>query len=172
MFRNNSLSLTSLKLKNCKGLTCLTLGVPLEKLKVFNCPDLTSIKLLEESGAALKDLSIGKSLSLSEWVFAKSVSSTLVRLTIGPSLEELDKFSWQFSSSLTSVIFFPNLTWLSLCGLEKVKSIVPTERFDDRLSSIFPALSYLYITDFGGLKALPDSLAKLPSLTSLSIFNC
>ncbi|KAL8109592.1 putative disease resistance protein RGA1 [Apium graveolens] len=172
VLRNNSLSLTSLTVKNCKGLTCLTLNVPLEKLEVFNCPDLTIIILLEESGAALKDLSIGKSLSLSEWVFAQSVSSTLVRLTIGPSLDELDNFSWQFSSSPTSVITFPNLTWLSLYGWENAKSIVPTKQIDDRLSSTFPALSYLYITDFGGLKALPDSLAKLPSLTSLSIFNC
>lgn len=169
VLRSNSLSLTSLTVNNCKGLTCLTLGVALEKLEVFNCPDLTSIKLLEESGAALKDLSIGKCLSLSEWVFARS---TLVRLTIGPSLEELDKFSWQFSTSPSSVISFPNLTWLSLYGWEKAKSIAPTKQIEDCLSSTFPALSYLYITDFGGLKALPDSLAKLPSLKSLSIFNC
>ncbi|KAK1370491.1 NB-ARC domain-containing protein [Heracleum sosnowskyi] len=172
VLRNNSLSLTSLTVNNCKGLTCLTLGAPLEKLEVFNCPNLTSIKVLEDSGAALIDLSIGKSLALSEWVFAQSVSSTLVRLTIGPSLEELDKFSWQFSSSPSSVISFPNLTWLSLYGWVKAKSIVPTRQIDDSLCSTFPALSYLYITDFGGLKALPDSLALLPSLTSLSIFNC
>lgn len=75
-------------------------------------------------------------------------------------------------SCKSSIISFPNLISLKLNGWEKVKSILPAGEDDHCLSITFPALSELYITDFEGVKALPDSLAKLPSLKELHIMKC
>lgn len=50
ILKNNVLSLATLKLFDCKGLTTLDLGVAIEKLEVSYCHDLTSINNVEESG--------------------------------------------------------------------------------------------------------------------------
>ncbi|XP_074337211.1 putative disease resistance protein At3g14460 [Apium graveolens] len=165
LLKNNSQFLTSLKVCNCEGLTCLNLGVALEKLEVIDCFDLSSITFLEHS-CALSDLTIGGCSHLTEWLFDLSLSSMLVRLTLGPFSEELDEFPLPFPSS------FPNLISQTLHGWEKVKSIVPQGHINDCLSSTFQALILLQIYSFQGVKALPDSLAKLPSLTTLTIKYC
>ncbi|KAK1402000.1 hypothetical protein POM88_001605 [Heracleum sosnowskyi] len=87
------LSLTSLELNNCTGLSCLTIGTALEKLKVSNCPGLTNIGVLEKAGA-LRHLMIVRCPKYV--VFSQSLSSTLVKLKLGPSSEELDEFPWPF----------------------------------------------------------------------------
>ncbi|KAK1364508.1 putative disease resistance protein RGA3 [Heracleum sosnowskyi] len=168
LLRNNSRSLTTLNLNDCQGLTCLTLGDALEALEVVNCPDLTSINVVEGS-SGVKDLTIGRCPSLSEYVFVQKMRSTLIRLTLGPFFEELDEFPWSFFSS---VISFISLTSLTLYGWRSVKSILPAAELDDSISSTFPALTELHIIDFDGVKALPDSLAKLPCLGTLFIRNC
>lgn len=168
LLRNNSRSLTTLNLHDCQGLTCLTLDDALETLEVVNCPDLTSINVAEGS-SGVKDLTIGRCPSLSEYVFVQRMRSTLIRLTLGPFSEELDEFPWSFSSS---VISFINLTSLNLYGWRNVKSILPAEELDESMSSTFPALTEMLIFDFDGVKALPDSLAKLPCLGILHIRNC
>ncbi|KAL8119167.1 putative disease resistance protein RGA4 [Apium graveolens] len=169
LVKNNSLSLKRLSLHDCQGLKSLTLGVALETLEVRSCPDLSSINAVGES-SGLRHLMIERCPSLSEWEFFQNIRTSLVNLIFSPSLEEIDEFPWPFSSS--SVISFPNLISLKLKGWEKVKSILPAGEDDHRLSITFPALTELYINDFEGVKALPDSLAKLPSLKELHIVNC
>lgn len=164
--KNNSMSLTTLELDDCRGLTSLTLGVALEELSVGGCPDLTSINVVEDS-VGLKGLMLTGCPKYE--AFPQSVSSTLARLRLGRISEEFDEFSLPTSSS--SVISFPKLTLLTLYGGERVKSILPTGELDD-LSSTFPALTRLEIIEFEGIKALPDSLAKLPYLESLFISEC
>ncbi|KAK1364885.1 Disease resistance protein RGA1 [Heracleum sosnowskyi] len=165
LLKNNLMSLKSLKLWACQGLTRLTLGAALENIVVVNCPDLKSTTLVKGSGA-LECLRIDQCRSLSNCVFVQSLSSTLVRLSLGPFSEELDEFLWPFSSS------FPNLIFLLLIGWEKVKLILPELQPDDHLFSTFPALTHLEIIDFPRVKFFPDSLAKLPSLKELYLQNC
>ncbi|KAK1364475.1 hypothetical protein POM88_040036 [Heracleum sosnowskyi] len=171
LLKNNSMSLTILNLNDCRGLTRLTLGVAIQGLRVVNCRDLTSINVVEDS-VNLKYLMIASCPSLSEWSFVQSMRSTLVRLSLGHLSEDSNEFPWPFSSSSSSSISFPNLTRLALIGWEKVESIMPAGEVEDRFSSAFPCLTHLNIRDFEGLKALPDSIAKLPSLEGLHIWNC
>ncbi|XP_074324627.1 putative disease resistance RPP13-like protein 1 [Apium graveolens] len=169
LLKNNSLSLTTLNLNDCQGLTRLTLGVAIQGLRVVNCRDLTSIFVLEHS-VGLKYLMIAICPSFSEWAFVQSMRSTLLSLSLSRFSEELDEFPWPASSS--SLISFPNLTKLALIGWEKVELIMPKGKLDDRLSSTFPYLTHLNIRDFEGLKALPETIAQLPSLKGLHIWNC
>ncbi|KAK1364176.1 putative disease resistance protein RGA3 [Heracleum sosnowskyi] len=166
--KNNSSSLTTMKLYDCPGLTSLILGVALKQLVVSNCPDLTSINVTEES-RGLKYLTVERCPSLLALAFLQSVSSTLVQFSFAPRSEELDIFPWPFSFS--SAISFPNLISLTLFGWEKVKSILPEGQIDDRLFSTFPALSHLCIINFQGVKALQDSIAKLPALKTFLIWQ-
>ncbi|KAL1809404.1 hypothetical protein ACET3Z_026394 [Daucus carota] len=163
--RNNSESLALLNLHDCQGLTCLTLGVALEEIRLSDCPDLTTINVVEES-CRVQHLVTERCLSLLDLVFVQSMRSTLVKLTLDPFSEELDEFPWPFASS------YPNLISLELWGWEKLKSIFPEGQPDDHLSSTFPALSHLAILNFEGVKTIPDSLAELPSLKTLFIRNC
>lgn len=154
--KNNCQSLTNLKLCNWQGLTGVTVGVTLEELIVSDCPDLTSISIIEET--CLRTLEISEFPSLSE--FAQSVICTITSLCI-------DEIPSTFSSSVN---FFPNLNDLLLRdGVGKVKSTLES---DNRLVSVFSTLTSLYITDFQELKTLPDTLVKLPSLESLYILDC
>ncbi|WOH09358.1 hypothetical protein DCAR_0728815 [Daucus carota subsp. sativus] len=171
LLTNNSLSLRSLDIHQCEALTCLTLGVALQQLEVCYCPQLATISVAKDS-VGLKYLRIASCPSLSEWVFVQSMSSTLVQLVLGPFLAELEEFPWPFSSAAAAVIPFPNLIELNLYGWRNVKSILPSGKIGDRLSSTFPALTELIIQDFKGVKALPESLAKLPCLRDLRIFSC
>ncbi|KAL1809290.1 hypothetical protein ACET3Z_026280 [Daucus carota] len=172
LLTNNSLSLRSLDIHQCEALTCMTLGVALQQLEVCYCPQLATISVAKDS-VGLKYLRIASCPSLSEWVFVQSMSSTLVQLVLGPFLAELEEFPWPFSSSAAAaVIPFPNLIELNLYGWQNVKSILPSGKIGDGLSSTFPALTELIIQDFKGVKALPDSLAKLPCLRDLRIFSC
>lgn len=139
----------------------------IQGLRVVNCHDLTSIDVLEDS-VGLKYLMIASCPSLSEWAFVQSMRSTLVRLSLSRFSEELVEFPWPASS----LISFSNLTKLALIGQEKVELIMPEGKLDDRLSSTFPCLTHLNIRDFEGLKALPESIAQLPSLQGLHIWNC
>ena len=153
MLKNNSLCLTSLRLIDCGGL---------------KCPRPSNINLVEGS-VGLKDIEIWKCpSSLLERVFAQTRSSTLDRLSLGPFSEDLDEFPWPFSSSC--VVSFHSLKKLSLDGWKKVESIFG--QLDNRLSSTFPALTELRINNFKGVKALSDSIARLPSLEMLLIFDC
>ncbi|KAK1364452.1 hypothetical protein POM88_040013 [Heracleum sosnowskyi] len=154
LLKNNFLSLKTLNLDNCPGLTFLTIGVFLEELEVSDCLNLTSINVVE---GALRYLIIVRCPSLSELVFVPSTRSILVKLILGPFSEELNEFPW------------PSLI---LYGWRKVRSILLDGEPDGCLSSTFPALTLLYINDFEGVKSLPDSLAKLPSLERLRIWNC
>ncbi|KAL1809334.1 hypothetical protein ACET3Z_026324 [Daucus carota] len=161
---NNSLSLTELELYDCKGLKCLTLGVSLAYLSIDDCPHLTSINLVEGS-AGLKIFGIGiLPTSLLDGGLSQIQSSRLDCLRLGPFSEEFDYIPWPFSSSS-----FSNLSMLNLYGWENVKSLV---HFEQRLFTAFPALGSLTLCGFEGLKALPDSIAKLPSLKVLFIFEC
>ncbi|WOH09387.1 hypothetical protein DCAR_0728844 [Daucus carota subsp. sativus] len=169
LLKQNSKSLTLLNLNDCPGLTRLTLGVAMQGLRVVNCHDLTSINVFEDS-VGLKYLMIGSCPSLLEWTFVQSMRSTLVRLSLSRFSEESDEFPWPAFSS--SPISFPNLSKLALIGREKVESIIPEGKLDDRLSSAFPYLTHLNIRDFEGLRALPESIARLPSLEGLHIWNC
>ncbi|XP_074334424.1 putative disease resistance protein RGA1 [Apium graveolens] len=171
LLRNSSPSLTILDLYDCQGLTYLNLGVAVEEIKVSDCPDLKCINIVDES-TCLKDLMVERCPSFSEWMFGQSLSSTLVELKLGPFSEESDEFPWPFDSTSSSIISFPNLILLALHGWEKVSSILPAGNIDDRISATFPALTELNIFNFEGLEALPDSLAKLPSLKELFIENC
>nr|XP_017215562.1 PREDICTED: putative disease resistance protein RGA1 [Daucus carota subsp. sativus] len=158
---NNSLSLTKLELIDCKGLKCLTLGSSLEHLKIYNCPHLIIINLVEGS-AGPKSIEIGElPPSLLDGGFAQIQSSRLEYLGLGP-FSDLDYIPWPFSSS-------SNLILLDLFGWEKVKSLA---LFEQPLFIAYPALTILNLHDFEGVKALPDSIAKLPSLQDLSIFDC
>ncbi|KAL1809359.1 hypothetical protein ACET3Z_026349 [Daucus carota] len=149
-------------LVDCKGLQQLTLGVSLKILSVYDCPNLVSINLVEGS-AGLKSLYLsGLPSSLLDGISTQIQSSTLRELSLGPFSDE---FPWPFSSSLHS---FPNLVWLALRGTEMVKSIA---LFEQLQLSTFPALTELFICDFGGMKDLVLSIAKLPSLADLSIHN-
>ncbi|XP_063936993.1 uncharacterized protein LOC135147693 [Daucus carota subsp. sativus] len=153
MLKNNSLCLTSLRLIDCGGL---------------KCPRPSTINLVEGS-VGLKDIEIRKCpSSFLERVFAQTRSSTLERLSFGPFSEDLDEFPWPFSSSC--VVSFHSLKKLSLDGWKKVESIFG--QLDNRLSSTFPALTELRINNFKGVKALSDSIARLPSLEMLLIFDC
>ncbi|KAK1369122.1 putative disease resistance protein RGA3 [Heracleum sosnowskyi] len=154
--KNNYQSLRNLGLHNCHGLTCLTVAVGLEQLTVFDCPDLTSINIVEET-TCLKDLNIRGCPSISE--FSQSLGSTIEIL-------ELDEIPRAF---LSSVICFPNLTKLTLRGYGKVQS---TLELDESLVSAFSGLTWLSIHAFMGLKALPDTVAKFPSLEELTIWDC
>ncbi|XP_074324506.1 uncharacterized protein LOC141661403 isoform X2 [Apium graveolens] len=171
LLENNSLSLRPFDIHQCKGLTYLTLGVALELLEVYHCPELAMINIVKGSGG-LKYLRIASCPSLSEWVFVQSMSTTLVQLVLGPFMEELEEFLWPFSSLAASVISFTKLKDLNLHGWDNVKSILPSGKIGDRLSSAFPALAELGIHDFEGVKALPDLLAELPTLRDLYIYNC
>ncbi|KAL1809333.1 hypothetical protein ACET3Z_026323 [Daucus carota] len=77
------------------------------------------------------------------------------------------------SAGLTSIMIgnlpISLLEGLHLYGWEKVKSIA---LFEQLLFTAYPALTVLGLHDFEGLKALPDSIAKLPSLRKLSILGC
>ncbi|KAL1809357.1 hypothetical protein ACET3Z_026347 [Daucus carota] len=163
LLKNNSLSLTSLDLLDCKGLQHLTLGVSLDRLYVYDCPNLVSINVVEGS-AGLRSLYLsGLPSSVLDGISSQFRSSTLRYLWLGPFPDE---FPWPFSSSLHS---FPNLVWLFLRGWEMVKSIA---LFEQLQFSTFPTLTKLLISGFGGVKALVLSIAKLPSLADLSIHNC
>ncbi|KAL1809238.1 hypothetical protein ACET3Z_026228 [Daucus carota] len=106
LLRSNSLSLRTLELIECKSVQRLTVGVSLEWLWVYDCPNLMSIKL-DEGAAGLKSLSIRRcSSSLLDMISAEIQSSPLERLKLGPFLGNIDEFPWPFSSSLNS---FPNL---------------------------------------------------------------
>ncbi|WOH09430.1 hypothetical protein DCAR_0728887 [Daucus carota subsp. sativus] len=143
LLKNNSLSLTSLLL--------------------FDCPNLASVNIVEGS-AGLKHLALVRvPSSLVDGISAQIQSSTLTHLRLGPFWDE---FPWPFPSSLDS---FPNLVVLFLRGLENVKSIA---LFEQLQFSTFPALTQLVIHNFGGMKTLVLSIAKLPSLKDLSIENC
>ncbi|KAK1364492.1 putative disease resistance protein RGA3 [Heracleum sosnowskyi] len=167
LLKNNSLSLTKLVLDDCKELKRLTLGVSLDRLDVYNCPHLISINSVEGLAICLKSIRIeGVPSSHLDGVFAHILnSSTLETLGLGRFWDELDEFTWPFSS----VISFPNLIQLSLRGWEKARSIA---LFDQLELSTFPALTVLVIWYFKGVKALPDSIAKLPSLKKLFILEC
>ncbi|KAK1364368.1 hypothetical protein POM88_039929 [Heracleum sosnowskyi] len=167
LLKNNSLSLTELVLHDCKELKRLTLGVSLDILYVNNCPHLISINSVEGLAICLKSITIGGVPSSHlDGVFAHILnSSTLEKLELGRFWDELDEFTWPFSC----VISFPNLTHLQLRGWEKARSIA---LFDQLELSTFPALTRLIIWDFKGMKALPDSIAKLPSLKNLFILDC
>ncbi|KAK1370053.1 hypothetical protein POM88_036145 [Heracleum sosnowskyi] len=146
-----------------------------------NPSSLTSLELMsindgggEDSSSNMESI-IKNSLSLTlldlndckEQVFAQIQSSTLEYLDLGPFSDELDEFPWPFNSSY--VTSFPNLIELHLYGWNKLMSIL---LFEQLQCSTFPAMTLLDITDFEGLKALPDSIAKLPSLISLLIWDC
>ncbi|KAK1364420.1 NB-ARC domain-containing protein [Heracleum sosnowskyi] len=166
LLKNNSLSLTELVLHYCKELKRLTLGVSLDRLHVHHCPHLININSVEGLAICLKSITIGGLPSSHlDGVFAHIRSSTLEKLEIGRFSDELDEFTWPFSS----VISFPNLIQLILLGWEKARSIA---LFDQLQFSTFPAFTRLDIWDFKGMKALPDSIAKLPSLKKLFISNC
>ena len=81
----------------------------------------------------------------------------------GPFSDELDYIPWPFSSS-------SNLMWLDLYGWEEVKSFALFEQH--LFTTAYPAFTRLYLGFFEGVKALPDSIAKLPSLQDLSIGYC
>ncbi|XP_017218354.2 putative disease resistance protein RGA4 isoform X1 [Daucus carota subsp. sativus] len=163
LLKNNSLSLTSLDLLDCKDLQHLTLGVSLDSLSVYDCPNLVSFNLVEGL-AGLKSLSLGGlPSSLLDGISAQIQSSALRFLRLGPFSDE---FPWPFSSSLNS---FPNLVLLSLRGREKVNSIALFEKLQ---FSTFPALTKLSISNFGGMKALVLSIEKLPCLNELRIHSC
>ncbi|WOG90739.1 hypothetical protein DCAR_0309983 [Daucus carota subsp. sativus] len=163
LLKNNSVSLETLRVIKLQGLTHLTLGAGLKSLCVSDLPDLNTINIVKGSDA-LKYLSISKCLNYE--VFAQSVSCTIERLELGPFSEDLDEFPWPLSFS------FPNVIKLTVSGWEKLKWIVDEGQPDDYLSSIFPALRQLWIDSFKGVKSLPISLAKLPFLESLYIWNC
>ncbi|KAK1364428.1 putative disease resistance protein RGA3 [Heracleum sosnowskyi] len=166
LLKNNSLSLTELYLNDCKELKRLTLGDSLDSLRVKACPNLISINSVEGLAICLKSIRIeGVPSCHLDGVFAHIQSSTLEYLGLGGFWDELDEFTWPFSC----VISFPNLIQLSLVGWEKARSIA---LFDQLELSTFPALTQLSIWDFKGVKALPDSIAKLPSLKNLFIWNC
>ncbi|KAK1364451.1 putative disease resistance protein RGA3 [Heracleum sosnowskyi] len=171
LLKTNSLSLTELRLHDCKELKRLTLGVSLDMLDVNGCPHLISINSVEGLAICLKSIWIrGVPSSHLDGVFAHILnSSTLETLGLGEFWDELDEFTWPFSWPFSSVISFPNLTHLRLRGWEKARSIT---LFDQLELSTFPALTELSIWDFKGVKALPDSIAKLPSLKILYIFDC
>ncbi|KAL1809293.1 hypothetical protein ACET3Z_026283 [Daucus carota] len=166
LLKNNSISLKSLSLRRCKGLTCLNLGAGIDELKVYDCLDLISISVDDES-SGLKTLKIGECPGLSQWEFVHTMKSTLVTLTLHPFNAREDEFPWAFSPFIS----FPNLKLLQLEGWEKIKSILPAEKLDD-FCSTFPALTELDIIDFKECKALPDSLAKIPSLQGIYIWGC
>ncbi|KAK1393993.1 NB-ARC domain-containing protein [Heracleum sosnowskyi] len=155
LLKNNSQTLTHLKLRNCQGFSRLTVGAALERLEVDECPDLTILHIVEDT-CCLRFINIKKCPSLTQ--FSQSVISTIERL-------DVDEIPRWLSSS---VISFPNLIEVTLIGYGKVISL----EFDDHLVSAFPALTRLYITSFKGLKALPDTIAKLPSLEELHIWIC
>ncbi|KAK1364511.1 hypothetical protein POM88_040072 [Heracleum sosnowskyi] len=168
LLRNNSLSLTTLDLVECKGVERLTVGVSLEKLWVYDCPNLTSIRL-DQGSAGLISLSIRKCFcSLLLDVSSQIQSCTLEKLKLGPFLGNLDEFPWPFSSSSSSNSFH-NLYRLELFGWGRVKS---RQLFEQLQSSTFPALAKLFINDFKELEALPDSLANFPCLELLEIKRC
>ncbi|KAL1809291.1 hypothetical protein ACET3Z_026281 [Daucus carota] len=171
LLKKNSMSLTTLNLDDCQGLTRLSPGAAIVELIVVNCSNLTSINVAEELSPpkCLTHLQIRSCPCLSSWIFARSLCSTLVRLQLGPFVEELDEFPWPVSSPVTS---FPKLKSLLLWGWVKLKSMLPIGELDDSLSCSFPALTHLTIYNFEGVKGLPDSLAKLPSLKLLFIWNC
>ncbi|WOH09406.1 hypothetical protein DCAR_0728863 [Daucus carota subsp. sativus] len=161
---NNSLSLTKLELIDCKGLNCLTLGSSLEYLEIHDCPHLTSIFLVEGS-AALNYIGIAKlPPSLLDGGFPQIHSCRLEYLRLGPFSDDWDYMPWPISSSSSS-----NLIKLDLYGWEKVKSLVP---FEQPLFTGYPALTTMSLYNFEGMKALPDSIAKLPSIKELRIWDC
>ncbi|XP_017217972.2 putative disease resistance protein RGA3 [Daucus carota subsp. sativus] len=161
---NDSLSLTELDLIHCQGLKCLTLGSSLEYLKIDDCPHLSSINLVEGS-AGLTSIGIRKlPPSLLDGIFAQIQSSRLKYLRLGP-LSELDYIRWPFSSSSSS----SNLIQLRLYGWEEDKSLA---LFEQLPFNAYPALTDLTLQYFKGVKALPDSIAKLPSLRRLRIEDC
>uniref|UniRef100_A0A164TWA3 R13L1/DRL21-like LRR repeat region domain-containing protein n=2 Tax=Daucus carota subsp. sativus TaxID=79200 RepID=A0A164TWA3_DAUCS len=166
LLRSNSLSLSTLELIECKSVQRLTVGVSLERLWVYDCPNLMSIKLDDEGSAGLKSLSVRKcSSSLLNTVSAQIQSSTLERLKLGPFLGNIDEFPWPFSSSSNS---FPNLDSLELFGWDKVKS----RPLFEQLQSTFPRLKELIINNFKQVKDLPDLISRLLFLEKLIILDC
>ncbi|KAK1364472.1 NB-ARC domain-containing protein [Heracleum sosnowskyi] len=93
------------------------------------------------------------------------------------NIESIDKLVKSNSLSLKSMSLhdcqgLKSLTLGVALEVLEVESILPAGEDDLRLSITFPVLTELYITDFEGVKALPDSLAKLPCLKELHIMNC
>ncbi|KAK1388288.1 hypothetical protein POM88_016466 [Heracleum sosnowskyi] len=89
----------------------------------------------------------------------------LIRINVVEKSGSLNDLTIARCPSLSDWVFVQS-------GWEKVKSILPAAHIDARLSSTFPALTALGIFRFKGVKALPDSLAKLPSLNKLLIWSC
>ncbi|KAK1364498.1 putative disease resistance protein RGA3 [Heracleum sosnowskyi] len=155
-----NISFPSLKRLTISGLES---SMILESLST-NVSSLTSLELknISDGGGGQMLAQMLAHSSHLDGVFAHIRSSTLEYLELGPFSDE---FTWSFSS----VISFPNLIKLTLFGWEKARSIA---LFDQLEFSPFPALTELLIQDFKGVKALPNSIAKLPSLKILYIWNC
>ncbi|KAK1364456.1 hypothetical protein POM88_040017 [Heracleum sosnowskyi] len=145
LLRNNSLSLTKFDLIDCKDVQSLTLGVSVEKLWVYNCPNLMSIHL-DEGSSGLKSLSIRKCYSsLLDMVSAQIQSSTLEYLKLGPFLDEMDEFPFPFSSSINSFRNLPELKFECSPGVNCVKLSIPRGENFVNMGSLVAASSTIHI---------------------------
>ncbi|CDP22090.1 unnamed protein product [Coffea canephora] len=141
--------------------------LPLEKLKVYCCPDLISFPIDLTRTPSLSTLDISCCPKLTDLPKGKLCSLTSLRtLSIGPFSEttELHSFLYLFDALPPPHPYSPSLSKLGLRGWSHWESL-PEQL--QRLS----ALTTLYLDGFG-VKSLPDWFGKLSSLEQLWLWNC
>ncbi|XP_030925033.1 putative disease resistance protein RGA4 [Quercus lobata] len=151
-------SLRSIQLDHCEKLSYLadTLRTlqSLEKLVVFECPNLRSFPSIQ-GVASLQSLAI---FSCPNLISIPDIGECLKTLTIGGFFEELDAFP-----SLNPIQHLrASLEKLDLYGWDKLNSLPDEIKY-------FTALKSLCISGFDGMKALPEWLGNLSSLQILDL---
>ncbi|KAL4605504.1 hypothetical protein ACB092_09G034300 [Castanea dentata] len=152
-------SLQSLEISSC-GVedlsTRLQSCTSLSGLCISSCPNLISIPDLGE----LHSLSRLRIVNCRKLIPDLGLSECLKSLEIGGFCEELDAFP-----SLHPIQHFSSIEFLGLYGWDKLNSLPDEIKY-------LTALKYLYISDFGGMKTLPEWLGNLSSLQTLHLNRC
>ncbi|XP_071938763.1 putative disease resistance protein RGA3 isoform X2 [Coffea arabica] len=142
--------------------------LPLERLTVYECPNLISFPIDLTRTPSLSSLSISKCKELTDLPKGKLCSLTRLRqLYIGPFSEtttELHSFLYLFDALPPPHPYFPSLSILWLYGWPHWESL-------PKQLQHLSALTTLGLYGFG-VKSLPDWFEKLSSLEELDLDNC
>ncbi|XP_027154934.1 putative disease resistance protein RGA3 [Coffea eugenioides] len=141
--------------------------LPLEKLRVYSCPDLISFPIDLTRTPSLSYLDISRCPKLTDLPKEKLCSLTSLRtLSIGPFSEttELHSFLYLFDALPPPHPYFPSLSELFLRGWSHWESL------PEQLQGL-SALTTLFLEGFG-VKSLPDWFGKLSSLERLCLLDC
>ncbi|XP_048422890.1 putative disease resistance protein RGA4 [Pyrus x bretschneideri] len=176
-------SLRTLDIGKCRNLRTLSghglqTPVSLEKIKIWNCPNLEAIPSLDNL-TSLTELDIGGCNGLISLPSGLAYCTSLTLLDVSfcdgltsiPSLDNLTSLTELRVSFCDNLISLADhnvpskLNELRLYGWPKLKSLPQQIQHSASLTS-------LSIDRFDGLEALPEWLGNLTSLTELSIRCC